>query len=327
MLMLKIGILAASGIAPTAVIRPAARRSDVVIAAVAARDASRAAAYAKVHGIRRSYGDYGSLLADPGIDLVYVALPPSGHAEWSIAALEAGKDVLCEKPFAMNATEARRMRQAADDTGHRLIEAFHDRYHPLSAELDELKASGRLGDIVSLDANFSVTIPYDPLSIRHEPAVGGGALMDLGCYAVHWIRAFMNEEPTITGAAATLNPLGADMSMAATMTFESGATATLATTMEPAAGTICSLEVVGTRGTAHVHGLVGPTHGHWIRETIDGIPSERTVRGFETYDHQLSAVVEGLASGTPMLTEGRDSVANMEVIDAIYGAAGFNRHF
>ena len=325
--MLRIGILAASGIAPTAIIRPAARRSDVVIAAVAARDASRAAAYATQHGIQRSYGDYGSLLADPEIDLVYVALPPSGHAQWSIAALEAGKDVLCEKPFAMNAAQARRMRGAADDTGRRLIEAFHDRYHPLSAELDELKASGRLGDILSVDANFSVTIPYDPLSIRHEPAVGGGALMDLGCYAIHWVRAFMNKEPTVTGATATLNPLGADMSMAATLVFENGVTATVSTTMEPEAGTICSLDVVGTRGSAQVHGLVGPTHCHWIRETIDGIPSERTVGGFTTYDHQLAALVEGLASGEPMLTEGVDSVANMEVIDAVYAAAGFSRRF
>ncbi|WBM79998.1 Gfo/Idh/MocA family oxidoreductase [Cryobacterium breve] len=144
--MLRIGILGAAGIAPAAIIRPARRRTDVVIAAVASRRASAAAAYALEHGIERSYGDYRALLADPDIDLVYVALPPSEHAEWSIAALEAGKDVLCEKPFAMNATEAGRMRRVAAETGQRLIEAFHDRYHPLSLETrrhSRLRPAGR----------------------------------------------------------------------------------------------------------------------------------------------------------------------------------------
>ena len=325
--MLRVGILGAAGIAPASVIRPAARRSDVVIAAVASRDASGATAYATKHGISRSYGDYRALLGDPEIDLVYVALPPSHHADWSIAALEAGKDVLCEKPFAMNASQARRMRQVADATGRRLIEAFHDRYHPLSAHLDELKASGRLGDIVSLHADFSATIPFDPQSIRHEPVVGGGALMDLGCYPVHWIRAFMNEEPTVTSATATLNALGADMSMVATMTLDGGATATVSASMEPDPDFICSFEVIGTKGTVQVHNLVFPSRGHYIREAIDGITRERTVQGAETYDHQLAAIVDGLSTGRPLLTEGVDSVANMEVIDSIYEAAGFTRDF
>lgn len=126
--MLRIGILGTAGIAPAAVIGPARRRTDVV--AVASRREESARQYAESNGIERFYGDYSALLSDPGVDLVYNALPPSEHATWSIAALQAGKHVLCEKPFAMNAGEAAQMLEAAQSSGHRLIEAFHDRYHP-----------------------------------------------------------------------------------------------------------------------------------------------------------------------------------------------------
>jgi predicted dehydrogenase len=323
--MLRIGILGAAGIAPAAIIRPARRRTDVVIAAVASRRASAAAAYALEHGIERSYGDYRALLADPDIELVYVALPPSEHAEWSIAALEAGKDVLCEKPFAMNATEAGRMRRAAAETGRRLIEAFHDRYHPLSLELDAIVASGRLGELVSLRGEFSGSNPFDPTSIRHIPALGGGSLMDLGCYPLHWVRALTGEEPLVTSAVATLNPLGADMSMDAALLFPSGVTARVSSSM--IAGTLLntSFDIVGTEGSVHVDNMVFPSRGHSIREVNRGIESWLTVRGNETYDHQLDAVVRGLASGEPLLTEGDDSLGNMTAIDAIYAAAGIER--
>ncbi|MBG6058116.1 putative dehydrogenase [Cryobacterium sp. MP_M5] len=323
--MLRIGILGAAGIAPAAIIRPARRRTDAVIAAVASRRATAAAAFALEHGIDRSYGDYQALLADPSIDLVYVALPPSEHAEWSIAAMEAGKDVLCEKPFALNSAQALRMRAAAAATGRRLIEAFHDRYHPLSLELDLIKASGRLGEIVSLQADFSGSNPFDPLSIRHDPALGGGSLMDLGCYPVHWVRALIGEEPTVTDAFATLNPLGADLSMDARLLFPSGVTARVTSSMIEGTPLNTSLDIIGTRGTVHVDNLVFPSTGHSIREEIDGITRSLTVRGAETYDHQLDAIIRGLAGGEPLPTEGDDPVGNMTVIDAIYAAAGLDR--
>jgi predicted dehydrogenase len=324
--VLKIGILGAAGIAPAAIIRPAKRRDDAAVVAVASRSASSAASYAETHGIERSYGDYRELLADPQVDLIYNALPPSGHAEWTIAALEAGKDVLCEKPFAMNAVQARRMRKAADDTGRRLIEAFHDRYHPLSLELDAIKASGVIGDFVSLEGDFSVSNSFKPESLRHDPALGGGSLMDLGCYPVHWVRALMGEEPTVDSAVATLNPMGADMSVDAALTFPSGTTARVISSMESTASRN-SLGIVGTLGTAHIDNLVFPSRGHSITTEIDGLKRSLTVRGDETYDHQLAAVIRGLKTGEQLPTEGDDSVANMVVIDAIYAAAGFSRDY
>jgi predicted dehydrogenase len=325
--VVRIGLLGASGIAPAAVIRPARRRSDASVVAVAARSGQSAATYAEKHDIERSYGSYRELLADPDIDLIYNALPPSEHAEWSIAALQSGKDVLCEKPFAMNSAQVLRMNQAANDTGHRLIEAFHDRYHPLSLELDAVKASGRLGEIQSLHGDFVYNNPFDALSIRHDPALGGGALMDLGCYPLHWLRAFMNEEPTVTEAVATLNPMGADMSMDATLQFSGGATGRVTASMHADAVAGSTLRVVGTSGTLLVENLVFPSAGHTIVETVGGVDRARTVAGATTYDHQLEAVISALASGMPLPTEGADPIGNMAAIDAIYEAAGIRRSY
>ncbi|MEV8268492.1 Gfo/Idh/MocA family oxidoreductase [Microbacterium sp. NPDC076911] len=125
----RVGLLGASGIAPRAIIAPAKRRADVSIVAVASR--SEATDYAQHHGIARVHANYQALIDDSEVDLVYVALPPSEHARWTIAALAAGKDVLCEKPFAMNAVEADEVAQAVERTGRRVVEAFHDYYHPL----------------------------------------------------------------------------------------------------------------------------------------------------------------------------------------------------
>jgi predicted dehydrogenase len=323
--VVRIGVLGASGIAPAAIIRPAHRRIDAVVQGVASRSGTTAAAYAAKYGIERSYGSYRELLADPDIEFIYNSLPPSEHAEWSIAALKAGKDVLCEKPFAMNTAQALRMNQAASDTGQRLIEAFHDRYHPLSRELDALKASGRLGDIQSLHGDFVYNNPFDPLAIRHDPVLGGGALMDLGCYPVHWLRAFMKDEPVVMGATATLNPMGADMSMDATLQFAGGAVGRVTASMHADAIPGSTLRIVGTEGTLLVENLVFPSAGHSITETIGGIDRTRTVAGASTYDHQLEAIINALASGMPLPTEGDDPVGNMTVIGAIYEAAGISR--
>ncbi len=145
--------------------------------------------------------------------------------------------------------------------------------------------------------------------------------MDLGCYPVHWIRAFMQEEPNVTGAVATLNPLGADMSMDAHLGFSSGATGRITASMHAEAQAGSTLVITGSTGALRVENLVFPSAGHSITSTIDGVSRTWTVRGDVTYDHQLDALVQALNSGSPMPTEGSDSVLNMTVIDAIYAAA------
>jgi len=320
---MQIGILGAAGIAVNSLIWPVRRRSDVRVAAVASR--SSAGAYAQQHGIERSYDSYESLLADPEIELVYNALPPSLHAQWSIAALRAGKHVLCEKPFTMTAAEAERVVAAATDTGSRAIEAFHDHYHPLSAWTREFVAAGRLGSIRRLEAVFTGSTPFAANTLRHEPSLGGGALMDLGCYPVHWLRSLFADTPTVVGAEAVLNPAGADLAMDAELAFAGGVHAGVHVSMEEGVPLRSTLSIDAERGTLLVDNIVFPSAGHSIRLEIDGVPHAYTVAGQTTYDHQLEAVLDALRTGTPLPTEGADSVANMTVIDAIYAAAGFER--
>lgn len=316
--MLKVGILGAAAIAPAAIIDPARRRSDVVVTAIASRGLARARAFARQHEIETAYGSYEELLADNAVDLVYVALPPSAHAEWSIAALRAGKDVLCEKPFALNGAEARAMTEAATATGRRLVEAFHDHYHPLAARTKEL--TGTLGRLISVEGVFVVRNSFEPGALRHEPALGGGALMDLGVYPLHGIRHLLDEEPVRAETSAKLNPSGADESIESELAFPSGVTGLIRASMS--ADLENWIRVVGERGELRVDGVVFPSKGHSISYTIDGIERIETVAGRSTYDHQLEALIAGLASGQPLPTEGHDSVATMDAVDQIYAAAG-----
>jgi predicted dehydrogenase len=314
----RIGVLGAAGIAPAAVVLPARRRDDVEVLAVGSRrDPS---GYAERHGIPRAYGSYEQLLADPDVDLVYNALPPSAHAEWTVAALEAGKHVLCEKPFTMDAAEAEAVVAAAERTGRRVIEAFHDAYHPLQAWVRDFLAAGSLGTVVRATAVFTGATPFDPASIRHDPALGGGALMDLGCYPVHWVRTLLGE-PQVRSATADLNPLGADVAIEADL-LVGPAPVHLFASMAEGVPLASTLTVEGDRGRLVVDNLVFPANGHSILTEQGGVRRKRTVAGEETYDHQLAAVLDALEHGTPLLTEGDDPIGNMRVIDAVYAASG-----
>lgn len=317
--MHKIGILGAAGIAPNAIIQPVRRRSDVVVGAVASRRAEVGARYAAMHDIPRHHIGYEALLADPEIDIVYNALPPAGHAEWTIKALGAGKHVLCEKPFAMNATEAREMVVAAESSGRILAEAFHDRYHPAYLYLLELKR--RLGSIKTLRAEFHVDIPWDPTNIRYDPKQGGGAMMDLGVYPLHWLRCFMGKEPEVISASARLCELGSDTRIEAELAFPGDVRATLVADIQspPFRGL---LRIEGERGIVELDNPCLPHRGHSLREWINGGYKEHTIAGNTTYDYQLAAFLEAVETGRPPVTGGDDAIGNMTVLDRIYEAAG-----
>ena len=188
----RFGILGAARITPAALVYPAEAFADVELTCVAARDRTRAEAFAAEHGIGAVLADYAAVVrAD--VDAVYVPLPISEHARWAIAALEAGRHVLCEKPLARNGAEARRVADAARASGCVLMEAFHYRHHPLFARVLELIADGAVGAPRRIDGHFSV--PHVRAGdIRLAYATGGGALMDLGCYCVHWLRQLTQRE-------------------------------------------------------------------------------------------------------------------------------------
>ncbi|MDH3336612.1 MAG: Gfo/Idh/MocA family oxidoreductase [Gammaproteobacteria bacterium] len=321
--VIRIGLLGASKIAVPAIIKPAAEMDGVDVSAVAARDAERAAAYAAEHGIAHVVADYAALVASDDVDLVYNGLPPSQHMEWSIAAMANGKDVLCEKPFALNAEQAKRMIAKAAEYGRTLIEAFHYRFHPLFGRVLQIITSGEIGDVQHLSAVFNVRIPYRPGELRHELGLGGGALMDLGCYPVHWVRAVMQSEPTVISASARQERAGVDVAMDAVLEFAGGVKAELSCSMaeDLPSKRRAQLIVAGDKGTLTVINPVSPHGGHeLIVESAHGKRSEE-IPGETTYHHQLRHVLAVLADDAQPLTGGADAVANMAIIDAIYRAA------
>jgi predicted dehydrogenase len=321
---LRIGILGAARIAPMAIIRPARRVPDAVVAAVAARDPGRAQAFARKHGIPRVAASYDALVADPEIDAVYNPLPNSLHAAWSIKAMEAGKDVLCEKPLASNATEAHTMAQAASRHGRMLVEAFHYRYHPLAARMKAIVDSGALGAVRHVEATMCIPLVV-PGDIRYRWELAGGATMDIGCYAINMVRFLAGAEPEVVRAAARLASPRIDRWMTADLVFADGRTGRITCSLFSAALLRLQVVVRGERGELRVFNPLAPHFYHRLRlRTPDGTNTER-VAGDATYTHQLRAFVDAVRTRHVPPTDPADAIANMRVIDAVYEKAGLPR--
>jgi predicted dehydrogenase len=319
---LRFGILGAAQIAPPALVDPARKVDGVVVAAVAARDPSRAQAFAEKHGIPRVAASYEALVADPGVDAVYVALPNSHHHAWTIRALRAGKHVLCEKPFASNAAEAEEMAAVARETGRILVEAFHWRYHPLAARLLEILRGGELGRIAHWSARFTVPLLRRGDDIRFHYELAGGALMDLGCYPVSALRHLSGAEFEVLRATAKVGPPKIDAAVQAELRFPDGATGELACSMEADTSFAADLEVRGARGVLRVRNYLAPQLGSKVTlEDASGTREEEPTRE-PTYLFQLRAFAAAVAGGARLPTGADDAIRNMRAIDAIYQKAG-----
>jgi predicted dehydrogenase len=316
----RIGLLGASRIARTAVIAPARDNPHFVVTAVAARDPERAHAYAAELGIPEVADDYAALVRRDDVDVVYNALPPAGHKPWTIAALEAGKAVLCEKPFARNAGEAREMVAAADAAGGLLLEAFHYRFHNVMRAAVALAREGAIGELRSVDAIFEAPISRSPGELRWSAEQGGGALMDLGTYTVHAVRSITGAEPEVVSAEGVFEG-GVDASMRASLRFPGGVTAAIACSMTAAAAR-ATLTVVGAHGTMEIVNFLAPQLGCRFITVIDGQERRHGVKGPSTYAAQLSHLHEVMAGKVAALTGGADAIANMSLVDSIYEAAG-----
>ena len=319
---LRVGVLGAARIVRQALIDPLVSLPDLRVSRIAARDLSRARDLAFDVGIPAASATYADLVAADDVDMVYNPLPASLHAQWSIAALRAGKHVLCEKPFAANATEAAEMVAVARAEARCLGEAFHHRYHPLFERVLAVVASGALGPLQRLEGTFTAAIGRP--DIRWDVATGGGSLMDLGCYVVSWFRHVTGEEPSAVRAEAETDgadPL-VDAVMTAELTFPSGVVAHLHTSMRPEGEPERRFRVEGVDGWLEVTKPISPQRGnHVVIETAGG----RTVGPVDagnSYVHMWRAFADHVAHGTPFVTSGADAVANMAAIDAIYRAAG-----
>jgi predicted dehydrogenase len=317
---IRIGLLGASKIARGAVIAPAREDKRFVVSAVGARDRDRAAAYAAEHGIPGVAAGYAELVTRDDVDVVYNALPPAGHMAWSIAALEAGKPVLCEKPFARNAGEARTMVAAADKAGLPLLEAFHYRLHNVIRRAEALIASGVLGRLTSAAAEFHIAVPRTPGELRWSAEQGGGGLMDLGCYPVHALRTLLKAEPTVVAARAVFED-GVDSDLSADLAFPGGVTGRIACSMTPPRFSAW-LRLDGERGRMDIQNFLAPQIGCRFTTTVDGATTEHPTDGPTTYAAQLDHLHAVLTEGATPLIGGTDAISNMTAIDAIYAAAG-----
>jgi predicted dehydrogenase len=317
----QIGVLGAARIAPPALINPAKESSDVVVAAVAARDVSRAQAFAAKHRIARVHDSYEALLADPDIDAVYNPLPNGLHGKWTRAALAAGKHVLCEKPFTANADEAREIAEVAAQSDRVVMEAFHYRYHPLALRIEEIIASGELGKLRRVEAALCFPLPRSS-DIRYNYALAGGATMDAGCYAIHMVRTFGGSTPEVVSAQPKLRSPEIDRAMTAEVRFAEGHTGRIRCSMWSSRLLDISAHVVGDRGELRALNPVLPQMFHRLTvRSADGKRVERFPRR-ASYAYQLDAFAAAVLRGEPVKTTPEDAIVNMTVIDAVYRAAG-----
>ncbi|KAH9000095.1 NAD-P-binding protein [Lactarius akahatsu] len=354
---LRFGILGAARIAPIALILPVKNHPDAVVTAVAARDQERADAFAKKNGIPKAYGGSGAyqkLLDDPEIDVVYNPLPNGLHYEWTMKALAAGKHVLLEKPSANTAEETRKMFAFAQEKGLVLLEAFHYRFHPATRRVKAIIDSGELGTLTKIEANLGLPGFFIKDSdIRMVYDLGGGAMMDMGCYVMSISRYLANADPAkVISANAEVLPKfpRVDIGTTVTLAFPSsggsatdgsadGLTATLLThfRLPPLWGFLprwpkVSVRVSGTRGTVELSNFAGA----WVHHTITVESSEqaggrlrkRTEKhygnlGWTTYRYQLEAFIDKLRGRTPEhWYDAQDSITNLEWIEAVYKETG-----
>jgi predicted dehydrogenase len=318
---LRLGILGAARIAPMALVRPARAVPEVKVLAVAARDLERARHFAVKQGIPRVHASYADLLADPEIDAVYNPLPNSLHAPWTIRALEMGKHVLCEKPFAASVAEAEAMAAAATRAGRVLVEAFHYRYHPLFTRMRAILDAGEIGEVRHLEAHFCIPL-LRPGDIRYRADLAGGALMDTGCYTVHLLRHLAGAEPTVERARARWTRGGVDRALEAYLRFADGRTARLTCSLLSPVLFRASASVVGSRGRLGVLNPIAPQFFNRLRVVAPGGVRAERVPGPPSYECQLRAFAAAVQQGARVPTDPADAIANMRVIEAIYTAAG-----
>ncbi|GAB3347961.1 Gfo/Idh/MocA family protein [Amycolatopsis echigonensis] len=324
MTALRIGILGAARIAGKAIAAPAAATGHRLVA-VAARDRDRAERFAADHNVERVLDSYADVLADPEVDVVYNPLPNAWHGPWNLAAVQAGKHVLSEKPFASNAEEAAAVRAAATGAGVRVMEGFHYLYHPVTRRLHELLETGALGELRAVEADMFMPAP-DDTDPRWSLELGGGAVMDLGCYSLHAHRAlapWAGGPPALVGARAgeRAGRPGVDEWLDADLEFPNGATGRARCHMAaPAWKFTC--RIVGTRGEAVAANFVQPHLDDRVTITDAAGCRVEHVGLRSSYTYQLEAFAAHLREDAPLKNGLDDAVDTMQLIDDCYRAAG-----
>ncbi|MEJ2291684.1 MAG: Gfo/Idh/MocA family oxidoreductase [Deinococcales bacterium] len=314
------GILSTANIAVGKVI-PALQKSELVeVSAIASRDLGRAQAVAEQLRIPHAYGSYEELLASPEVDVVYNPLPNHLHVPWSVRAIHAGKHVLCEKPIGLSAEEGEALLEAARAHPElKVMEAFMYRFHPQWLELKRIVDEGGIGELRTIQSFFSY-FKRDPDNIRNRPEMGGGGLMDIGCYNVSLSRFVFGAEPRRVVSTVEFDPdLGVDRLASAILDFGRGtSTFTCSTQLAPHQ----AVDVFGTEGRLSLEipfnaPQDGPTR---LTHQRAGESVERVFDRVDQYTLQGDALSRAVLEDTPVPTPLEDAVANMRVLEAVFGS-------
>ena len=296
---------------------PGAHASDKIdLVAVASRDQARADEYAKTWEIPRAYGSYEAMLEDPEVDAVYISLPNTMHREWSIKSVEAGKHVICEKPFSKHPEDVEASFDAAERAGRLLTEAFMYRHNPQTAKLAELVRDGAIGELRVVRSAFSYSL-YDVENIRLRTDVDGGSLMDVGCYCVSGSRLLAGEPESVSGQAY-IGPSGTDWVFTGAMRFAGDVHALFdCGTCLPERD---ELEVIGTEGSLF---LDDPWHCYVpVIELRRGDDVERIeLDPIDSYRLELENLADAITGDAPLLLGREDALGQARAIEALFASA------
>lgn len=314
--MIRFGVLGTARVVPYGLLAPAKETRGVEVSGIASRSLQTAEEFAERHGIGRAFGSYEALLDAGDIDAVYIALPPALHYDWACRAIEAGKHVLCEKPLAENAQRAQRLTLFARQHNRVLVEAMHIRYLERVRRQRELVATGKFGRVLRVESCFRS--PYTPMAkddFRLSFELGGGAALDVGCYAVSCLRYMAGEEPEILSVRKKRSSPQIDRWIRATARFPSGAE---------------GIAEFGFRGLYRPRGDVAVTcENGWIKWGAEGLVHQKNgdlireaLPAKSTYQLQLDAFAKTVRGERSDVPPSDDAILTARVLDAIYEKAG-----
>jgi xylose dehydrogenase (NAD/NADP) len=284
------------------------------VVAIASRDLSRAQVAATQLDIPRAYGSYADVLLDDHVDAVYIPLPNSLHAEWTVKAAEAGKHVLCEKPMAPTVAECQQMVDACRRAGVRLMEAFMYRFHPQHARVRALIAEGAIGQPMLMRSSFCVRMRRPPEDIRFSPDLGGGALLDVGVYAIDAVRWLLGGDPLSVSGQLSLGTGGIDVSAAIALAFPEDVLATVACSFVANGGG--SYEVLGPEGKITVQQAFAQPPG--VAPRVSWTNGEELFEpDIDQYELMLAAFSSSLRNNEPLPIPDESGIGNIAIIESL----------
>ena len=320
---LRIGILGAARIAPTAIIFPAHATGHQLVA-VGARDKARAAEFAKQYQIEKAYGSYQEVIDDPNVDVIYNALHNGGHGPWNIKALAAGKHVLSEKPSASNAAEAKEVAAAVSKSGKVFMEGFHYYYHPVFQRLLAIVKSGEIGEVIKVESSLLIPMP-DKEDLRLKFDLAGGSMMDVGCYALHSQRMISqliaDGEPIIVKTDSNAPDGKIDTKLNMQLKYPNGVSGLARGDFESPAYN-APLTVTGSKGSVHLPNFVVTGMDPRVIVDLAGQKRVEHLPSISTYTYQLLAFADAIDLGKAVKTDAKDALIQAQLIDAAYVAAG-----